>query len=80
MKIHIDIDCTPDEARSFFGLPDVKPLQNIVMSELQERMTSGIKAVDLESMMKLWMPGGILGLDKMQQLLWPHVMGGKPSE
>jgi len=27
MKITMNIDCTPDEARAFFGLPDVKPMQ-----------------------------------------------------
>ena len=27
MKITIEIDCTPDEARQFVGLPDVKPMQ-----------------------------------------------------
>jgi len=27
MKITLDIDCTPEELRSFFGLPDVRPMQ-----------------------------------------------------
>jgi hypothetical protein len=27
MKIKLDIDCTPEEMRAFFGLPDVKPMQ-----------------------------------------------------
>jgi hypothetical protein len=31
MKITIDIDCTPGEARAFLGLPDVAPLQAEVM-------------------------------------------------
>ena len=26
MKVKIDIDCTPEEARAFFGLPDLGPL------------------------------------------------------
>ena len=28
MKITVNVDCTPDEARHFFGLPDVKPMQD----------------------------------------------------
>ncbi|MGZ3250559.1 MAG: DUF6489 family protein, partial [Croceibacterium sp.] len=24
MKVHIEIDCSPDEARRFMGLPDVE--------------------------------------------------------
>jgi len=34
MKVTIDIDCTPAEARAFFGLPDVQPLQTAVMDRL----------------------------------------------
>jgi hypothetical protein len=30
MKVHIDIDCTPEEARTFFGLPDLQPMQEAV--------------------------------------------------
>jgi kynurenine formamidase len=39
MKIKIDIDCTPQEARAFFGLPDVEPIQEAVPchTELQTR-------------------------------------------
>ena len=34
MKVTIEIDCTPDEARVFMGLPDVKPMQAAVMASL----------------------------------------------
>ncbi|MFY9972047.1 MAG: DUF6489 family protein, partial [Roseiarcus sp.] len=27
MKITVDVDCTPLEARQFMGLPDVEPMQ-----------------------------------------------------
>ncbi|WP_420846806.1 DUF6489 family protein [Microvirga tunisiensis] len=27
MKITMDVECTPEEARAFLGLPDVKPMQ-----------------------------------------------------
>ena len=26
MKINVEVDCTPLEARQFFGLPDVQPM------------------------------------------------------
>ena len=35
MKITVDIDCTPEEARHFFGLPDVKPMQDALMQQIQ---------------------------------------------
>ncbi|MDU1669419.1 MAG: DUF6489 family protein, partial [Bradyrhizobium sp.] len=31
MKVNIEIDCTPLEARQLFGLPDLGPMQAAVM-------------------------------------------------
>jgi len=39
MKITIDIDCSPSEARAFLGLPDVAPLQEAVMKEAEQQVT-----------------------------------------
>ncbi|MDZ4735977.1 MAG: DUF6489 family protein, partial [Rhodospirillaceae bacterium] len=38
MKVTIDIDCTPEEARAFMGLPDVAPLQARMLAEIEARM------------------------------------------
>ena len=38
MKIHMDMDLTPEEARTLFGLPDVKPMQQAMMGEIETRM------------------------------------------
>ena len=46
MKITVDIDCTPEEARAFLGLPDVKPMQERLMGELGERMAANLKAME----------------------------------
>ena len=37
MKVKIDIDCTPEEARTFFGLPDLGPLQQAMLKAMQEK-------------------------------------------
>jgi hypothetical protein len=63
MKISVDIDCTPAEARSFLGLPDTEALQQ----EMLEKMRGQLEAMNPEEMMKLWMPGGTDGLQQMQQ-------------
>ena len=44
MKITMDVECTPEEARAFLGLPDVKPMQEQLMREVQDRMTANIRA------------------------------------
>ena len=73
MKIKIDIDCTPDEARSFLGLPDVKPMQETLIAQLQERMTANLAAMDPETMMKTWMPIGLQGIEQMQKAFWSQM-------
>lgn len=61
MKVTINIECSPEEARTFFGLPDVKPMQEAMMAEMQKRMEAGMSGLDLENMMKMWMPNALPG-------------------
>ena len=77
MKIKLDIDCTPQEARVFFGLPDVEKMQEIMMKEIQSKMMENIANIDADSMMKTWMPEGMKGLDQMQNMFWSSMTGGK---
>jgi uncharacterized protein DUF6489 len=46
MKVTVNIDCTPEEARAFLGLPDVRPMQERLMRELEERLAANIRAMD----------------------------------
>ena len=70
MKITIDVDCTPEEARAFLGLPDVAPMQRALMEEIGARMSAGIEAMDSETLMKTWMPLGVQGLEQAQKMFW----------
>ena len=54
MKVNIEIDCTPLEARQFFGLPDVSPMQIAVMDKLQQQMLANIDKVTPEAIMQSW--------------------------
>ena len=76
MKVKIDIDCTPEEARSFFGLPDVKPMQDVMMKELEQRLMANVQAMDPEVMIKTWLPAGIQGWEQMQRMFWSQMAGG----
>jgi Family of unknown function (DUF6489) len=67
MKVKLDIECTPEEARTFFGLPDVKPLQQTMMKEIESRMMQGLAAMDPNEMMKTWMPATMQGFENMQR-------------
>ena len=54
MKITINVDCTPLEARQFFGLPDVQPMQTAVMDKLQQQVLSNIEKISPESLIQSW--------------------------
>lgn len=77
MKVKLDIDCTPAEARAFFGLPDVAPMQEALMKEVEARMTTALKAMDAEALLKTWLPAGLEGFEKMQKAFWEGMAGGK---
>ena len=74
MKVTINIECTPEEARTFFGLPDVQPMQEAMMAEMQKRMETGMSSMDLDNLMKMWMPGttpnAVPGFEQFQKLFW----------
>jgi len=54
MKVNIEIDCTPLEARQFFGLPDIGPMQAAVMDKLQQQMMSNIDKLAPEALLQSW--------------------------
>ena len=67
MKFRIDIDCSPEEARQFFGLPDVRNVQESIMAALQERVAEQVRSMDLETLTRAWLPTGAQGLDALQK-------------
>ena len=58
MKVTIEIDCTPIEARQFFGLPNVEPMQAAVMQQLEKRMLADIERFSPEGLLKSWLSAG----------------------
>lgn len=58
MKVKIDIECTPEEARAFMGLPDVAPLNDQLVEEMKKRLTANMEAMEPETLMRSWMTMG----------------------
>lgn len=79
MKITIDIDCTPEEARRFLGLPDVVPMQDALMAQIQERMEANMKAMDPETLFNTWLPASLQGLEGLQKMFWDQMMSAAPG-
>lgn len=74
MKVTVNIDCTPEEARTFLGLPDIKPMQDAMVAELEKRMRSNLDAMDPETLFKTWFPAGVQGWEQMQRAFWGQMM------
>src|SRR5829696_8709493 len=77
MKITMNVDCTPEEARAFLGLPDVKPMQEQLMREVQERMAANIRAMEPEAMLRTWLPATLKGFEQIQEMFISQMTGAK---
>jgi len=80
MKVTVDIDCTPEEARTFFGLPDVQPMQTAMMAKMQAQMESQMDQLDPTEIMKTWMAPGIEGFGQLQKAMWAAAASGAPAK
>jgi hypothetical protein len=76
MKVTVNVDCTPEEARSFLGLPDVQPIQEAVMAQMQERLMQSLKSMDPEVLLKTWGPMGLQNFEQMQKFFFSQFPGG----
>jgi len=71
VKVNITMDMTPQEARAFMGLPDVAPMQQKMMEEMEQRMKAAFDTGDPEAMMRAWMPlGGAEAFQQFQKFFW----------
>ena len=80
MKISVDVDCTPEEARRFMGLPDLTPVHDAYVDKMQEAVTEGVSPEMFGEMMKAWGPMNEAGMNMWRQMLdqMGGQMGGKP--
>ncbi|HTX50023.1 MAG TPA: DUF6489 family protein [Caulobacteraceae bacterium] len=58
MKLNVEIDCTPAEARAFLGLPDVGALNEHMVAEMKKRLDANMAMAAPEELMKNWMAFG----------------------
>lgn len=68
MKINVDIDCTPTEARTFLGLPDLAPLHEAYLEQMKRAVSDGITPDMVESLLRNWAPFGDAGMSMWRQM------------
>jgi hypothetical protein len=80
VKVNIEFDCTPEEARRLVGLPDLTPLHDRYVATLQDALGGGIKPEMLEPLLRSWAPMGEAGLSFWRRMAESAMRGGKPGE
>ncbi|WP_252259425.1 DUF6489 family protein [Erythrobacter aurantius] len=82
MKINIEIECTPEEARSFMGLPDVTQANNVYVDNLTKAMQGVSNPDQLQEYAKALAPMGQVGLKLFQSFVEGGMRGasGSPSK
>ena len=69
MKITVEVDCSPVEARAFLGLPDVSALNARMVEEMQARMTANMSMLSPDELMKSWMSFGAGAEEQFTKLM-----------
>ena len=58
MKFTVDVDCTPQEARAFLGLPDMESVHEAYLGRIKDAMRDGVTPAMVQDMLKSWSPMG----------------------
>jgi len=78
MKVTLNVECTPQEARAFLGLPDVTALNEAMMTEMQARMKANMAALQPEELVKSWMAFGGQATEHFRKLMTAAATGNTP--
>ena len=70
MKLRFEVDCTPEEARTFCGLPDLQPLHAAVLSRVETQMMKAVEA---------GMPESVQSHDGLVRPQTPSRVGRRPG-
>ncbi|WP_226016233.1 DUF6489 family protein [Novosphingobium sp. FKTRR1] len=69
MKMNIEIECSPEEARRFLGLPDVTKANDVYVDAVAKAMQGVSSLEQLNGYAKQLAPVGEMGLKLFQQFV-----------
>ena len=75
MKMTVEVDCSPEEARRFLGLPDVSALNDHMVREMQARMDANMAMIAPDELMKTWMSFGMGAQEQFAKLMTVGLAG-----
>lgn len=77
MRVKVNIDCTPEEARRFIGLPDVTPVNERYVTMMTDAVSGATSLEQVEKLMKDIAPFGDMGMKLFKQFASAASGGGK---
>ena len=77
MKVTVDVDCTPEEARRFLGLPDLSSVHAAYLENMEKAVSEGPSPEVFADMMKTWGPMSEAGMGMWRQMI--EQMSGKSN-
>ena len=69
MKMNITVECTPEEARAFLRLPDIRPVNEALVNSVKQRIEQNIEMVSPEFYLKQWHSMGGQATDSLMQMM-----------
>ncbi len=69
MKMTIEVDCSPEEARRFLGLPDVSTLNDHLVDEMKKRIDANMTMISPDELVKNWMSFGAGAQEQFRKLM-----------
>ena len=69
MKVNIEIDCTPEEARSFMGLPDVSKANDLYVENITKAMKGVSNPAQMQEFAQALAPMGQVGMKLFQSFV-----------
>jgi uncharacterized protein DUF6489 len=77
MKINVEVDCTPEEARRFMGLPDLTPVHDVYIKMMLEAVEKQTNPEAFQAMVQQWAPMGDAGMNFWRNLFETGAKSGQ---
>ncbi len=79
MKLSVEVDCTPEEARRFLGLPDVSALNEAIVGEMRKHLEANMAMLSPDELVKNWLAYGAGAQEQFRKLMEAG-MGAAPRK
>lgn len=80
MKVTVELDCTPEEARTLMGLPDVGKLNDVYVAQVGKFLQGAGSVEQLQNFTKMVTPMGEAGLKMFTTFLSGAMGASRTSE